>query len=850
MTCRLSSPNVCLCLSLSLAGLSGCGLVQGSVAGTASGAGSQMSGAKATGIVHGGQAPIVGSTIQLYAVGTAGYGLASNPIPLIGATLTTSDGTGLANSNANAGNNNNALSAGSFTITGAYNCPTSSTLVYLVASGGNPGLAAGTNNSAIVLMAPLGQCGSLTPSTFVSVNEVTTVASAYALQTFANYNFTTGQPTIGSPASTVGSLASSFGYFNDLVNLSSGNALATDAAGNAAPQTTIDTIANILTPCVNSTGPTSANCTSLFSTINCCSPAPTNVFAAAFDIASASRSRVSQLFSLSTANAPFQPALTTAPNLWAVIVGGSAQSECGYSGNGYSDGGTVSYSGTKTGRIYLALIGGCGGGTEGTSIPSPGSYGMDGFGPGNYTLTAFMDTLGTGAPNAADPTGSTSVTVTNSGISANVTLTDPATVTLTSAPSFRSVSGFNSGAIVLYNPIKSNGVEAATSYTLQWSTSSSFSSVTGFETFPATGTNTDVWIVNGLIDGGVYYFRVYGSSAGTAIGPFSSIYGPVTIGAPSSGSAVSGTVTFPLTPTGPLYAGLYNQYTGAVYLQYIASPASSQAYTVVVPNSAIAVYEPVAVLDQNNNGVIDTGDLQNLSSFGAGVSITAPTANLNVSLPSGNSNAFVVTQHYLSGSYGFNFVVGAGAKLPVYLRLLSSSNADGANVNGPIDVALCGQSGSSCGHEFQIGFNLGTTVPAVGDTYFFSVTYSDGTVEMINVAVTGVVNNFATNLAPTTGTSVSTTPTFTWTAPVCGSCSSYVYDFSISPSNGNDIWDVPGNANGLPYTTTSLTWGIDPTYSANTPSPSSLTLGANYSWSITVEDTNGNTGITQASYTP
>jgi len=79
------------------------------------------------GTVHGGQQPISGATIQLYAVGTTADGSASSP--LLTSTVTT--------------NSNGGFNTGSFT------CPTSTTMVYLLASGGNPGLANGTNNSAI-----------------------------------------------------------------------------------------------------------------------------------------------------------------------------------------------------------------------------------------------------------------------------------------------------------------------------------------------------------------------------------------------------------------------------------------------------------------------------------------------------------------------------------------------------------------------------------------------------------------------------------------------------------------------------------------------------------------------------
>ncbi len=87
------------------------------------------------GTVHGGQQPITGATIQLYAVGTTGYG--STATPLISATLTTSDGSSLLNSNANAGNANNTLPAGNFTITGDYTCPAGDPDVYIMSTGGN-----------------------------------------------------------------------------------------------------------------------------------------------------------------------------------------------------------------------------------------------------------------------------------------------------------------------------------------------------------------------------------------------------------------------------------------------------------------------------------------------------------------------------------------------------------------------------------------------------------------------------------------------------------------------------------------------------------------------------------------
>ena len=96
--------------------------------------------AKIAGTVRGGQQPVSGATIQLYAVNTVvSKGLAA---PLIVSPGVTD-------------------AQGNFDITGDYVCPTAGALVYLVATGGNPGLPGTVNNAQIAEMALLGTCGSL-----------------------------------------------------------------------------------------------------------------------------------------------------------------------------------------------------------------------------------------------------------------------------------------------------------------------------------------------------------------------------------------------------------------------------------------------------------------------------------------------------------------------------------------------------------------------------------------------------------------------------------------------------------------------------------------------------------------
>jgi trimeric autotransporter adhesin len=68
---------------------------------------------------------VSGANIQLYAAGTQGMG--SSATPLLAHPVATD-------------------SSGNLTITEAYACSSPTSQVYLVASGGNPGLASGTNN--------------------------------------------------------------------------------------------------------------------------------------------------------------------------------------------------------------------------------------------------------------------------------------------------------------------------------------------------------------------------------------------------------------------------------------------------------------------------------------------------------------------------------------------------------------------------------------------------------------------------------------------------------------------------------------------------------------------------------
>jgi hypothetical protein len=543
---------------------------------------------------------------------------------------------------------------------------------------------------------------------------------------------------------------------------------------------------------------------------------------------------------------------------------------------GYTVSGTVSYGGSNTGQIYLTLntASNCGAGGLGTSVFTPGAFTIHGVPPGSYTLQAWMDlsALANGAENTSDPSGSAPVTV----AAANVTGTSIAVSdnTPTSVPSvnpdMNAIAPTDQGVIISFKAITNSGVEAATSYDVQWSTSSTFSASPATHNFRAVGTGSNVWILNNgtsgisgnpLTNGQTYYFE---ARARNAAGPASgwTVYGGgtpigVTIGASTSGNQIQGTVTIPaaITSTGPLYVGYYNQSTNTAYATRIASPASSNAFTVYVPTDANTDYMFFEILDQNNDGLIDARDVTNISSNSSGVSISGPLTGQNLTLSTTNSTALVGTQFYQltgqagnssSSGYSLNFDVQEGNKLPVAVTLLS-----GPNVINPVDI---GNYCPGCGSvHFQYHVPLNGDTPTVGDAYTFKVTYSDSSsdTETLTPLVTGWngstslvgTSDLATSLLPNDQASLR--PSFSWSVPPVDTSS--LFTFSLTDNSGNTIWQVPGNNtnfNGFPSSITSLNWGIDPTDPTNDLAPTfALTDQAIYSWDIQAEDSNGNQAI-------
>jgi hypothetical protein len=269
---------------------SGCG-ISGTAPSTA------VAGQSFSGQIMGGGQPIANASLQLYSPSTSGYGAASAPLFT---RAVTSD------------------SKGRFNFTGAYSCPSPSTPVYLTITGGNPGLAAGTNNSALALMGLLGYCGDLNASSFFVINELTTVAAVWSLSPFM-----LDYAHIGASSANVQGLTNAFTTAQMLVDIHTGKAPGTAPATALINSAQINTLGAILAACVNSNGSTSpsAGCGRLFTAAT---PSgghtPSNTVAAALNIARYPGNNVNTLYSMASSIGTFAPLLAYPPSDWTIAV--------------------------------------------------------------------------------------------------------------------------------------------------------------------------------------------------------------------------------------------------------------------------------------------------------------------------------------------------------------------------------------------------------------------------------------------------------------------------------------------------------------------------------------------------
>ena len=310
---------VCFALSCFLSSgllLSGCSTNFGNSANSPTQVAAQLKG-----VIHGGQQPITGAHVFLFAANPGGYGQPSINL------LTTGDG-----SDPGYGNYFLTDATGSFNFNGDFTCPAGNPVTYVLATQGNPGLVAGTNNTAISLMAALGPCSSLSSIPFVSINEVTTVAAAYA---FSGYMTDLVHLSSSGTAAALIGLTNAAANAGNLADLTTGQAYATTPGSSSSgvtgtvPVTTLNTLANILASCINTNGSiaSGSSCGTLFSLATADGTAsgamPTETVTAMLNLVHypvASTANIAALYALNSSIAPFNPSLTAVPLTWVIGI--------------------------------------------------------------------------------------------------------------------------------------------------------------------------------------------------------------------------------------------------------------------------------------------------------------------------------------------------------------------------------------------------------------------------------------------------------------------------------------------------------------------------------------------------
>jgi hypothetical protein len=466
------------------------------------------------GRVHGGQNPIQGAHVYLYAVNDTGYA---------GPGIAASSGNGaislLTSGTQDASGNYYVTTAadGSFSVTGDYTCLTATPYVYVVAVGGNSG--SGTN-SAIALAAGLGPCTATGfSSLYVMVNEVSTVAAAYA-----GAGFATDVTHVSSSNTTLAKrgVEDAYAAIVNLETTSTGVALATTPAGNGVvPQTEINTLANVLAACVNSTGSGSTACTTLFSNAMNGSTTPSDTATAMLNIAHNPGANVANLFGLQTPNSPFQPDLSSKPNDFTIAIhytGGGLDYSWGVAIDA-SDNVWVTNNDTNGPVTKLsplgALLSGSNGFT-GAGLSVPISVAVDGL--GNVWVPDAGDSKLTGLNSSGGA-------ITNS----------PFTGGGLDSPNFIAIDGSN-------NIWMTNGVAAeisefsSTGLPITGSTGYAASNLSG--KYIAADTSGNIWVTSSTPgNGGIFEFNSSGQVSGNSPIAGGGLTGPQGIAIDASGNA-------------------------------------------------------------------------------------------------------------------------------------------------------------------------------------------------------------------------------------------------------------------------------------------------------------------------
>src|ERR1700730_5051613 len=330
-----SKRNLLALLASSIVFSAGCS----NMSSTAPAVNSLSTAATLTGKVHGGNQPVIGATVTLW---FAGQGLAGSTAVKAATTTTDSSGSFSFTKDTLGGHDG---------TTPNWSCPAGgSPLVYVLSQGGNTqnNGVPGQTNTAASFIALFGDCPTITGANFVYMSEVTTVATMATVAQFFNpaddtiKADSTGQQrlimlNLPNTVTILADAATGLANASKSISAAGGGSIAPGVALTATPEAAkINTLANIISACVNGATSAAPACGTLFSAAAPPIPNTTNlnggIFPTATDTLQAlfyiltnpsnsNTTNLSTLFGLQPGvGAPYVPSLAAQPTDWTIGV--------------------------------------------------------------------------------------------------------------------------------------------------------------------------------------------------------------------------------------------------------------------------------------------------------------------------------------------------------------------------------------------------------------------------------------------------------------------------------------------------------------------------------------------------
>ena len=569
-----------------------------------------------------------------------------------------------------------------------------------MATGGNAG---GGTNSAIGLMALTGSCSSLSSSTFVVANELTTAAAQWAMAQF-----------LDSTGALMGTSSSSAIGLNNAVNQaesdlavsylgSGGTADNTGIAASFLPSSAsctggsppvncdglerLDMLANILAACDTSSGLSSTPCSTLFTQTGVSNSS--TMLAVAHAIVTNPVNNVSAIFGVQQlGNAPFQPTLSSAPGDLTLALNFAP------AGAGLNSPQALALD--SSGNVFVAN----GLGNSVSELTAGSSYGT-GFNFRNSTGASFLNPSGI----ALDSAGNVFV-VNNGNGSSNLGSVSE----LTAGSSYGTGLNFNPVGASLNQP-QAIALDSADNVFVTNGGTLGVSELTAASTY-LTGSSFDPASASILepesiaLDASGNVFVANGGAGSISELTASSSYGTGSNFSPA-GAAFNRTVAIALDGFGDVFVANTGEAnpspttTGSVSELFVGSGAGDNF---TPAGAAFGINVPHAIaLDGSGNAFVAAGnsvsELTEGSSYGTGLNFTPAGANFQEPLAialDGSGDVFVA-----NGGNSVGELIGLGT--PVLTPI--QANLDNINAcavaNGGCDtLTICTNTvggGASCG---------------------------------------------------------------------------------------------------------------------------------------------------------